>query len=99
MKDVKLIAEETETSQLVRYNGILYGKSYGMIDYAGNPNGPIGSINKLIGEEYLPNLDGETNSEELLNALVDYANEESMVLIYNNGAVLYFAIKEIKYLK
>lgn len=97
VNDVTLITEETETTQLVKYNGVLYGKFYGMIDYMGNPNGPIGRINKLIGEEYLPNLDGETNSEELLNALVDYANEESMVLIYDNEAVLYFAIKEIKY--
>lgn len=97
VKDVKLIAEETETSKLVKYNGILYGKSYVMIDYQGNPNGPIGRINKLIGEEYLPSLDGETNSEELLNSLVDDANEESMILIGNNGADLYIAIKEIKY--
>lgn len=96
VKDVSLIAEETETDKLVRYNGILYGKSYGMIDYAGNPNGPIGTINKLVGEDYLPELNGETNSEELLGALVDGASEKSLVLIYNNEAVLYTAINEIE---
>ncbi len=97
VKEVSLTAEETELNQLVRYNGILYGKSNGTIDYAGNPNGPIGTINKLVGEEYLPVLSGETNSEELLNAVVDDVNEESLILIYNNEAVLYRAIDETKY--
>lgn len=97
VKEVSLVEKETETKQLVRYNGILYGESYVKIDYAGNPNGPIGRINKLVGEEYLPALDGETNSEELLNALVDDVNEKCMILIYNNGAVLYSAIDEVGY--
>ena len=97
VKEVSLKAEETELNQLVRYNGILYGKSYGMIDYAWNPNEPIGTINKLVGEEYLPVLNGETNSEELLNAVVDDVNEKSLILIYNNEAVLYKAIDETKY--
>ncbi|MGN1311324.1 MAG: DUF4362 domain-containing protein [Clostridia bacterium] len=97
IKEVSLTAEETELNQLVRYNGILYGKSYGMIDYAWNPNEPIGTINKLVGEEYLPVLNGETNSEELLNAVVDDVNEKSLILIYNNEAVLYRAIDETKY--
>ena len=97
LNEVSLKAEETDTKELVVYNGILYGRSYGMIDYAGNPNGPIGTINKLVGEEYVPTLDGETNTEKLLNAKVDGANERSLVLLINNEAVLYWAIEETTY--
>lgn len=97
IKDVILKAEETDTKELVTYNDVLYGRAYGMIDYAGNPNGPIGTINKLIGEEYLPVLDGETNTEELLNAKVDDANENVLVLLINNEAVLYRAIQDVSY--
>lgn len=81
--------DEYDINKLVKYNGTLYAKSNALIDYAGNPDGPIGTINKLIGEEYLPTLDGETNSEELLNAKVSEANEEIMVLYYNNVYVLF----------
>lgn len=79
-------------NKLVKYNGTLYAKSNAMIDYAGNPDGPIGTINKLIGEEYVPTLDGETNDEELLNAKVSEANEEIMVLYYNNVYVSFDAV-------
>ncbi len=81
--------DEYDINKLVKYNGTLYAKSNAIIDYAGNPDGPIGTINKLIGEEYVPTLDGETNSEELLNAKVSEANEEIMVLYYNNAYVLF----------
>lgn len=81
--------DEYDINKLVKYNGTLYAKSNALIDYAGNPDGPIGIINKLIGEEYVPTLDGETNSEELLNAKVSEANEEIMVLYYNNAYVLF----------
>ena len=81
--------DEYDINKLVKYNGTLYAKSNALIDYAGNPDGPIGTINKLIGEEYVPTLDGETNSEELLNAKVSEANEEIMVLYYNNAYVLF----------
>ena len=85
-------SDKYDINELVKYNGILYAKSNSMIDYAGNPDGPIGTINKLIGEEYVPTLDGETNSEELLNAKVSEANEEIMVLYYNNVYVLFDAV-------
>ena len=94
VKDVELTVEGGSTDKLVRYNGILYGESSAVIDYIKNPDGPIGVINKLIGEEYLPTLNNETNSEELLGAVVDSANEKSMILEYNNEGVLYIAIDE-----
>ena len=79
ISDVEIISKETvDTSTLVKFNGVLYAKSYALIDYAGDFNNTIGVIDKLIDKKYLPNLDGETNSEELLNAKVLEANEEKM---------------------
>ena len=92
ISDVEIISKETvDTSTLVKFNGVLYAKSYALIDYAGDFNNTIGVIDK----EYLPNLDGETNSEELLNAKVLEANEEMMVLNCNNVARLFSAIKVV----
>lgn len=93
IKEAKLKAEATSTEELVYYNGILYGEAYVRIDYMPNPEGPIGTINKLIGKDYLPQLNGETNTERLLNAKVDSANEKSMILIVNNIGFLYNAIE------
>lgn len=86
-------SDEYDINKLVKYNGTLYAKSNAIIDYAGNPDGPIGTINKLIGEEYVPTLNGETNSEELLSAKVSEANEEIMVLFYNNEYVLFQVVE------
>lgn len=46
----------------------------------------------LIGEEYLPQLDGETNCKEFCNCNVLEANEKTMVLNIDNVAVLFRAI-------
>lgn len=92
VKDVLSKSNEFDINKLVKYNGTLYAKSNAVIDYAGNPDGPIGTINKLIGEEYVPTLNGETNDEELLNAKVSEANEKIMVLHYNNVYVLFDAV-------
>lgn len=46
-------------TELVRVNGNLYSKSPGLLDYLGNDN-PIGVIDKLIDEIYIPKLDFET---------------------------------------
>ena len=52
-----------------------------------------------VDKEYMPEINGETNCEELLNSSVLEANNESMVLNVNNEAVLFNATKEenIKY--
>ena len=92
VKDVLSKSNEFDINKLVKYNGTLYAKSNAVIDYAGNPDGPIGTINKLIGEEYVPTLNGETNDEELLNAKVSEANEKIMVLYYNNVYVSFDAV-------
>ena len=100
MEEVRFIdVEGTDTSKLVKFNNILYGKSYAVIDYAGNLDKSIGTINFLIDKEYMPEINGKTNCEELLNSSVLEANDESMVLNVNNIAVLFNAIKEenIKY--
>lgn len=92
IKDAKLKEEE-----LVYYNGVLYGRSYGIIDYAVPKTEPMGTINKLVGKEYLPKLNGETNTKELLNAKIYEADERNMILNFNNEFVLYTAIESSKH--
>ena len=96
LKNVQFIDSDinTDTNELVKFNDILYGRAYALIDYAGDINKSIGKIDYLIGEEYLPQLNGETNCRELLNASVLEANDKSMILNVNNVAVLFNAINE-----
>lgn len=94
LKDLKITEKDVDATKLVKFNNVLYGKSNGLIDYGGDLNKSIGKINMFIGEEYLPQLDGETNCKELLNCNVLEANEISMVLNVNNVAVLFRAINK-----
>lgn len=97
LKDVKFInSKDMNTNELAKFNGILYGKSNLLIDYAGDLTKSIGKIDYLIGEEYLPQLNGETNCEELLNSSVLEADDKTMILNVNNVAVLFNAIDESK---
>jgi len=93
IKDIKILNfKSVDTKELVKFNGIVYGRSYAMIDYAGNLNNSIGTIDFLIDEIYLPEINGETNSKKLLNSKVLEANEKNMVLSINNVAVLFEAL-------
>ncbi len=93
IKDAKILnSESIDTKELAKFNGIVYGRSYAMIDYAGNLNNSIGTIDYLIDEIYLPELNGETNSKKLLNSKVLEANEKNMILNINNVAVLFEAV-------
>ncbi len=92
LEDLKIKAENIDTTKLVKFNGVLYGKPNEFIDYAGDLSKSIGKIDLLIGEEYLPQLDGETNCKEFLNCNVLEANEKTMVLNVDNVAVLFRAI-------
>ncbi len=93
IKDVKILnSESIDTKELAKFNGIVYGKSYSMIDYTGNLNNSIGTIDFLIDEIYLPEVNGETNSEKLLNSKVLEANEKNMILNIDNVAVLFEAV-------
>lgn len=93
IKDVKIFnSKSIDTKELAKFNGIVYGRSYAMIDYAGNLNNSIGTIDFLIDENYLPEVNGETNSKKLLNSKVLEANEKNMVLNINNVAVLFEAV-------
>lgn len=77
VKDVKIVnSKNINTNELVKFNGIVYGKSNSMIDYAGNLNNWIGTINFLIDESYFPEINGETNNKNLLNSKVLEANEK-----------------------
>ena len=88
-----LKSNNVDVNTLVRFDGILYGRSYSMIDYVGG-NKSIGIIDKLIDYEYVPKLNGETNSNDLVNALVFDKTNNTIVLLYNNEYVLFEKILE-----
>jgi len=92
-KTSTLKSSNTSTSVLVRFGGILYGKSYAMIDYAGGSS-QIGTIDKLIASEYVPKNNNETNTKEILNARIFDKTDNTIVLLYNNVYVLFGKIDE-----
>ena len=73
---------------LVMFDGVLYGKANGVIDYAGGTQ-KIGVIDKLLPNKYVPKLDNETNTKELLNAEVYDKSEKYIILKYDNEYVLF----------
>ena len=92
--DLKIKAEGVNTTKLVKFNGNLYGESFAIIDYAGDLNKSIGKIDFLIEEEYLPQLDNETNCKKFFGAKVLEANDKNMILNVNNDVVLFNVIKK-----
>lgn len=91
-KTSSLSSDNASTEILVKFDGVLYGKSNAMIDYAGGSES-IGVIDQLIDQEYVPKLDGETNQQEILNALVFNKTDYTIVLQYNNEYVLFEKIR------
>ena len=89
-----LKSDNANINILIKFNNILYGKSYGIIDYAGDLNKSIGTIDYVIDEEYIPLINGETNKKEYLNAKVLTADNKTLILNYNNEAILFLALKE-----
>lgn len=87
-KITNLRSKTASTEILIRFNGILYGKSFAVIDYAGGGE-KIGTIDKLIESAYVPKFDGETNCKDILGASVFEASEKTIVLNYNNEYVLF----------
>ena len=86
--------EKASTEVLVKFDGVLYGKSNAIIDYAGNIESErIGIIDRLVDSKYIPKFDNETNTKEILNAEVYNKTEDSIVLFYNNEYVLFGKIK------
>lgn len=80
--------QHASTDILVQFDGVLYGKSNAIIDYAGGTK-KIGVIDKVIDSIYVPKYDGETNSKEIKNAEVYDRTDKSIVLLYNNEYVLF----------
>lgn len=78
---------------LVKFNNKLYAKSNSIIDYAGGSK-QIGTIDKVINSKYVPKLNNETNSKEILNAKVYDETKKSIVLEYNNEFVLFKRVSE-----
>lgn len=91
-KTSSLYSNNASTEILVKFDGILYGKSYAIIDYAGGSES-IGIIDKLIDSDYVPELNGETNTQEILNAKVFDKTDDTIVIYYNNNYVLFEKIK------
>ena len=86
--------EKASTEVLVKFDGVLYGKSNAIIDYAGNLESErIGVIDRLVDSKYVPKFDNETNTKEIVNAEVYNKTEDSIVLFYNNEYVLFGKIK------
>jgi len=86
--------KKASTEILVKFDGVLYGKSNAIIDYAGNLESErIGVIDRLVDSKYVPKFDNETNIKEILNADVYNKTEDSIVLFYNNEYVLFGKIK------
>lgn len=83
-----LSSNNVDVKILVKFNGLLYGKSYSIIDYASSSD-PVGTIDKLIPNIYIPKLNGETNTANILNAPVFDVSKNSIVIFYNNEYVLF----------
>ena len=94
LSDLKIKVENASTNELVKFNGNIYGKSFMLIDYAGDLNKSIGEIDFLIEEKYFPQLDGETNRKEFFGAKVLEVNDKSMILNVNNVAVAFTLIEK-----
>lgn len=88
-----LYCDHADINYLVRYDGKLYARSYALLDYAGGGE-PVGVIDRLIDEDYIPLLDGETNQEEILGAEVHDPSDRSIILFYDHVYRLYDRIDE-----
>ena len=80
--------QHASTEILVQFDGVLYGKSNAIIDYAGGTE-KIWVIDTFIDSNYVPKFDNETNREEIKNAEVYDKTDKSIVLLYNNEYVLF----------
>lgn len=87
-----LHSDNASTEILVKFDGVLYGKSFSLIDYAGGSDS-IGLIDKLVNSDYIPELNGETNTPEILNAQVFDKTDNTIVIHYNNNYVLFEKIE------
>lgn len=94
LSESNLVSNSASKEILVRFNGILYGKSFGIIDYAGNTDKIIDKIDKVTNSEYIPKLNGETNSEELLDSEICEANINNIIIKYKNELVSFEKIIE-----
>lgn len=100
MKDVEFIPKDSktaymncvDTTELIKYNGTLYGQYCGLIEIA-SPLKLEGKIDKLIDSEYVPKLDGETNAEKYLNTSVYDVSNESLILAYTNDFRLFVKVE------
>lgn len=91
--DSKLKSDISDINILVKFNNNLYAKSYSVIDYK-DKSKVIGNINKLIDKEYIPQVNNETNTKEILNSNVYEYSENKIVILYNEGYTLFEKLEE-----
>ncbi len=92
-KNISILkSDHIDTKTLIMFDNVLYGKSFSVIDYAGGTES-IGKIDKLIDSQFVPMVNGETNTADILNALVYSKTDNSVVVFYNNEYVLFEKIR------
>lgn len=94
VSESNLVSNSASKEILIRYNGILYGKSFTTINYSQNSSNIIGKIDKVTDNENIPILNGETNREEFLNAEICNINDKNMFVNHNNEVVTFEKIIE-----
>ena len=92
-KTSTLSSDRADTDVLVFFNGVLYGRSFRVIDWAGGSD-PIGIVDSLIPTEYVPILHGATNAGEFLNATVHPGGQDAIVLDTGTAGVLFEALEQ-----
>ncbi len=80
---------DADVNVLFSFHDKLYAESYALIDYAGPSSDSLGMIRYVIFEDYVPQIDEETNSEELLGALI-YDESDTSVILYYEQVYHYF---------
>jgi len=93
IEEANLTSDVADKTVLVRFDGVLYGKSFTMVDYKGGQQ-PLGKIEVLIDEIYVPKFDKETNNKDLLNASIYDDTHRTIILEYNNEFVIFEKIEE-----
>ncbi len=84
--------DSADVNALVKFDGAVYAQSYAVIDYSGSDE-MLGQINMLTDSGLVPYWHGETNSEELLHAVVCEHTGENIILCVDGDYRLFEKVK------
>lgn len=93
LEESNISSNTIDTKVLVRFGDTLYGKSFVLTNYQKGQQS-LGKIEELTDEIYIPKLNNETNSKDLVNALIYNDTHNTIVLEYNNMFVMFEKIEE-----